>query len=375
MKVAIYAGIFVKDQDGATKTLYELIESMLKKNIEVGVWTFSLTPMNKKGVSLFKLPSIPLPLYPEYKIAFPSIKLRAEMKSFKPDIIHVTVPDMVGIYLVKYAAKRGIPLVTSYHTDFPSYLKYYKLSFLRESVWKFFRWFYNKGKSVFVSTEEMAGRLKEKGIKNIKIWSRGIHREHYNPEFRSDALRSKWGAQNEKVILYSGRFVWYKDLDTYMEVYRLFKEKGPENVVFVMLGNGPIEEELKKRMPDAIFPGYLIGKELSTAYASSDILLFPSTTETFGNVIQEALASGLPAVVSDIGGCKEIVYKSDGGLVAKAKDANSFYECCKQLVLDEDLYVKKRRNGLKYAKSKSWKEINGRVIQEYITLTSNQAKM
>ena len=127
-------------------------------------------------------------------------------------------------------------------------------------------------------------------------------------------------------------------------------------------------------MPDAHFPGYLEGEELSHVYASSDILLFPSTTETFGNVVLEALASGLPAVVSDVGGCKEVVGKSLAGLVAKANDPLDFYQKCKQLVEDESLYKKMQLEGLNFAQKCSWKVINNGVIAHYLLLLRSKEK-
>ena len=365
MKIAIYAGMYKRNYDGATKTLYELTDSLLLRKIKVGIWAFCITPQERHGLSLHKVPSIPLLLYPDYKIALPFPRLKKQLDAFQPDVVHIAAPDLAGIYLLRYAKKNKIPMVISHHTDFPSYLKSYKVGFLKKSVWNFFKWLYNQAGVVFVPTEEVQKDLAEKRITHTRIWSRGIHTDVFNPSFRSSTLRGEWSTGEKKVILYSGRFVWYKDLQTFIDVYRLFKERGPEDIVFVLLGRGPIEEELRTSMPDAIFPGYLSGKQLGRAYASADIFLFPSTTETFGNVIQEALAAGIPAVVSDKGGCQEIVKRSGGGLIAKAKDAESFYQCCKQLLTNKDLYNALRSSGLRYAKKKAWKRINDAVIFEY----------
>jgi len=369
MKVALYAGMYVKNQDGATKTLYQLTDSMLANSIEVAVWAFSLTPQKKPGFSLFKISGLPLILDLDYKVAFPMPKLNIQLNKFKPDIIHIAAPDLVGAFLINYARVKKIPLIMSYHTDFPAYLETYKMSFLKKTLWKYFKWFYNKGESVFAPTEEVQQTLKKKGIKSIKIWSRGIDTGMFNPTFRSSDLREKWAAKDKKIILYSGRFVWYKDLKVFIDVYHRFKNKN--QVKFVLLGSGPIEEELRNRMSKAIFPGYLNGKALSEAYASSDILLFPSTTETFGNVIQESLSCGTPAIVSDIGGCQEIINNSGGGLIAKAKDADSFYDCCSKLLSDEKLFRQLRNNGLNYFKDRTWDKINQKVIAEYFRVINN----
>jgi phosphatidylinositol alpha 1,6-mannosyltransferase len=365
MRVAIYAGTYKKNQDGATKTLYELTDSLLRRNIKVGIWAFSITPQNRPGLSLHKIPSIPLCFYPDYQIALPIRQLASQLDEFQPHLIHIAAPDLVGVFLVKYAKRENIPVVMSYHTDFPSYLKPYKIDYLEKAVWKYFKWFYNQAHAVFVPTEKVARELAEKGIRHSKIWSRGIHPQVFNPTFSSARLRGQWGARGKKVILFSGRFVWYKDLTTVIEIYQLFKKGGGEEVVFVLLGKGPVEDELKRWMPEAVFPGYLSGKDLSAAYASADILLFPSTTEAFGNVVQEALSSGIPAIVSDQGGCQEIVENSGGGLIVRAKDSESFYRCCQKLLSDTTLYRKLRQNGLKYARDRVWEKINDAVISEY----------
>lgn len=367
MKIALYAGMFEENKDGATKALYELVDSLIKKGHEVGVWGFSITPQEKEGLHLHTIPSIPFPLYREYRVTMPSRKLKRQIAEFNPDIIHITVPDLVGVSLMKFARKRGIPVLMSFHTDFPSYLKSFHLGILYKPSWKFFRWFYNNSGVVLAPTEEVARKLEGHGINNVKLWSRGIHLDQFNPKFRSAELREEWGAQDEetRVILFSGRFVWYKDLDTFMDVYDRFKDAGIKNVKFVMAGDGPVRNELNKRMPDAIYPGYLSGEKLSKAYASADLLLFPSTTETFGNVVLEALASGLPSVVSDIGGCQEVVMKSEGGLVAKAEDPDSFFEQCCRLITDVDFYKRLKANGLAYAKERTWENINRKVLDEY----------
>ncbi|MCP5107989.1 MAG: glycosyltransferase family 1 protein [bacterium] len=365
MKVAIYTGTFTKDRDGAAKSLYELTDSLLENNIQVAIWSPDITPGQKNGLKLYKIPSVPLPIYPDYRISLPNHKLKTQITRFEPDILHITVPDMAGVYLVRFARRMGIPVLTSYHTDFPSYLKSYHLGFLDKSVWRFFKWFYNESRVVLAPSETMIHRLEAHHIQSIRLWSRGIHSDKYNPSFRSQSLRALWGAVDKKVILYCGRFVWYKDLETFIRVYEQFKEHGPGNVKFVLAGDGPIRDELERRMPDAVFTGYLHGEELSRVYAASDIFLFPSSSEAFGNVVLEALSSGLPAVVSDVGGCREIVEKSGAGLVVKAGNAALFYESCKLLLENPLLYRRFRRSGLKYAADRSWVKINRRVIDEY----------
>jgi glycosyltransferase involved in cell wall biosynthesis len=218
---------------------------------------------------------------------------------------------------------------------------------------------------VFVPSHGVLTELKTHGITNLKIWSRGIHPHLFNPQLRSETLRSAWGSPLKKIIVYSGRFVWYKGLRVFIDVYQLFQQRRPNQAAFVLLGSGPEENVLRKAMPKAIFPGYLHGEALGQAYASADIFFFPSVTETFGNVVQEAVSCGLPAVVSDVGGCQEIVRNSQAGLIAKARDTEDYFNCLTRLIDDPLLYRTLRENGLNYFKHRSWNEINQIVIDQY----------
>jgi phosphatidylinositol alpha 1,6-mannosyltransferase len=371
-RVAIYAGMFIKDFDGATKTLFELIGSLKRRRAEIAVWTFSRRAAKLPGVSVHRVAALALPFYPDYKFSFPSPALFRRIRKFKPDVIHLTVPDLVGMALAAYAKIRGIPLLVSYHTDFVSYLEENNLWLLVWIWWPILRWFYNQPDILLAPSRISEAKLARHGIQAAALWRRALPEGRFSPAFRSESLRREWGAEGRKVVLFSGRFAWFKGLQVFVQVYELFKKAPDVSPVFVLLGRGPEEEEMRRRMPDAVFPGYLTGKELSVVYASSDLLLFPSTTETFGNVIQEAMASGLPSVVSDEGGCQEIVRESGSGLVAKARDGRSFYEECRRLLTDGDLYRQLREAGLRNTANLNWDLVNQVVLDAYARLISNR---
>ena len=203
-------------------------------------------------------------------------------------------------------------------------------------------------------------------IRNIEIWSRGVDKELFDPSRRSEKLRSTWNADGRSVIVYAGRFVLYKDIEVVMKVYdRFMQGEYADQVRFVMIGSGPEEEAMKRRMPAAFFTGYLTGDELPEAYASGDIFLFPSTTEAFCNVALEALASGLPVVVSDVGGCCDIADRSAGGIVVHQGSVCDFYSKCIELLGDSLRYRELRASGLAYAETQSWSSVNGFVIDLY----------
>jgi len=374
MRVAVYAGMFVRDFDGATKTLFELIRSLRERRAEIAVWSFSSPPTKLPGIPVHKVPAIALPFYPDYKFALPGPSLFGQIRRFNPDLIHVTVPDAVGLALAVYAKVKRIPLLMSYHTDFVSYLEERNLWYLIWLWWPILRWYYNRADSLLVPSLDSGAKLARHGIQSASLWRRGLPEGCFSPSYRDESLRRRWGAERRKVILFSGRFAWFKGLQMYVQVYDLFKKERELSPVFVLLGRGPLEEELKKRMPEAIFPGYLTGEELSAAYASADLMLFPSTTETFGNVIQEAIASGLPAIVSDEGGCQEIIKETGGGLVARARRGFSFYQECRRLLTDDTLYRQIRDTGLRNIEGRNWEAVNRIVLEEYARLVSNRPR-
>jgi phosphatidylinositol alpha 1,6-mannosyltransferase len=372
MKIALYAGTYVKDKDGAVKSIYQLVSSFRKNGHTVVVWSPDISAQdNYNGMTVNKMPSIPIPLYPDYKLGFFNKETRKQLDAFAPDIVHISTPDIIGRRFLLYAKANSIPVASAFHTDFPSYLHYYRLGFTEKVVWKYLVWFYNTCDVVLVPSDTMRNRLKALHIRNIEIWSRGIDRDLFNPSRRSAELRRKWDASERTVFVYAGRFVHYKDIEIVMQVYeRFMQDINRDRVRFVMIGSGPGEEEMKRRMPDAVFTGYLTGTDLPVAYASGDVFFFPSTTETFCNVTLEALASGLPSVVSEIGGCRELVEKSGAGLVAPAGDVDCFYLQCLSFLDDREQYLDMRLKGLAFAEKKSWVAVNGALIARYLELTA-----
>ncbi len=370
MKIAIYAGTFIKDKDGVARTIYQLVSSFRKNGHTVVVWSPDVSKDDDHGgMTVHGMPSVPIPLYTDYRLGFFTDGTSRQLDAFEPDIIHISTPDLIGRKFLLYAQKHRIPAASVYHTDFPSYLQYYKLGFAEPALWKYLVWFYNTCDVVLVPSDSMQTRLGSRKIDNIEIWSRGIDRDLFDPSRRSADLRRKWDASGRTVFVYAGRFVHYKDIEIVMQVYNRFMQDGlNDRVRFVMIGSGPAEEEMKERMPEAVFTGYLTGLDLPVAYASGDVFFFPSTTETFCNVTLEAFASGLPCVVSDIGGCGELVKKSGGGVIARAGDTEDFYRICRSFLTEREKYFDMRQKGLAFAETKSWAVINNALISRYIEL-------
>jgi phosphatidylinositol alpha 1,6-mannosyltransferase len=375
MKIALYAGTYVRDKDGAVKSIYQLVSSFRKSGHKVAVWSPDVSDRdNHNGLTVHRMPSVPIPLYPDYRLGIFTDETRRKLDAFAPDMVHISTPDIIGRKFLLYARKRNIPVASAFHTDFPSYFSYYHLGFAVNHAWKYLTWFYNRCNIVLAPNESVRQKLKGHHISNIEIWSRGVDKELFDPCRRSETLRSSWNAAGRSVIVYAGRFVLYKDIEVVVRVYdRFMQGEYADRVRFVMIGSGPEEEELKRKMPEAIFTGYLTGEELPEAYASGDIFLFPSTTEAFCNVALEALASGLPVVVSDVGGCRDIADRSAAGFVVHAGSVSDFYDKCLELLGDSLRYRELKACGLAYAETQSWSSVNGFVIGRYQDMANRAA--
>src|SRR5690242_10318724 len=290
---------------------------------------------NFKPIGEFELPE-----YELQKLSFPPILQMLEYiqrKRFSEVII--STPGPIGLTALLAAKMLNLQTSGIYHTDFPQYVRILTEDSLLESVtWRYMHWFYGQLDTVFVNSEEYRQSWIKRGFdpEKLKILPRGLDTELFHPTRRDPAFFEKFGATNGQVrLLYVGRVSREKDLDLLVEAYRRLRTEGLSIQLFIV-GHGPYSETLEKSLPDAYFTGYLTGKELAAAYASADIFVFPSTTDTFGNVIIEAQASGVPVIVSDSGGPKELVENNENGLITKSHDPDDLTRAIRELVVDSD---------------------------------------
>jgi glycosyltransferase involved in cell wall biosynthesis len=274
--------------------------------------------------------------------------------------IIISTPGPMG--LVGLLAGKMLNVRTSgiYHTDFPEYIRILtEDKFLESLAWTYMRWFYGQQDTVFVNSEQYRRSWIDRGIEETKlqILPRGLDTELFTPGRRDLAFWKRFGGNDSRDpvvrLLYVGRVSKEKDLDVLAAAYRQLRDAG-EPVQLFVVGVGPYSEALAATMPDAVFTGYLDGEELATAYASADIFVFPSTTDTFGNVIIEAQAAGLPVIVSDVGGPQELVEHGVNGLVTKALDAEAFARAVQTLASDPALRARMSTAARERVASRSW---------------------
>jgi glycosyltransferase involved in cell wall biosynthesis len=308
---------------------------------------------NFKPIGEFELPE-----YELQKLSFPPI-LRMldyiQREGFTEIII--STPGPIG--LTALAAAKMLNLQTSgiYHTDFPQYIRILTDdSFLESVAWNYMHWFYGQLDSVFVNSEEYRRSWIARGFapEKLKILPRGLDTTLFSPEHRDPAFWQKFGEHNGAVhLLYVGRISKEKNLDVLAQAYRQLRDEGLP-IQLYLVGDGPYLQALHEAMPEAIFTGYLRGKELAAAYASADVFVFPSTTDTFGNVVIEAQASGVPVIVSDTGGPKELVEENVNGVVTKSHDVEDLARAIRDLVNDKRKRHQMSRQARQAVIDRSW---------------------
>ena len=375
-RIALFTGNYNHIQDGVSLTLNRLVRHLEAHGDEVMIFgpTVEKPPMEHAG-TFVPVPSVSAPGRPEYRLSvrFPR-SMRRQLAAFAPDLIHIATPDYLGIQALRWAKAHEVPVVASYHTHFTAYLKYYGLGLLESALWAFGRWFYNQCQQVYVPSESVGDVLREHGITvPIHLWTRGIERERFSPAYRSEDWRAAYGFRpNVPVVTFVSRLVWEKGLDVFAQVIEGLTKQGVAHHSLIV-GDGPAREELEKRLPHAVFTGHLEGEALATAYASSDVFLFPSETETFGNVTLEAMASGIPTVCADAPGSRSLVNDGVTGFLCPPRDAASFYDAVASLVQDESQRARMGTAARQAADNYDWTAIMNRLRCHYAEVLGSTA--
>ncbi|MEK7014343.1 glycosyltransferase family 4 protein [Bacillus sp. FSL R9-9410] len=367
MRVAIFTDTFTPQVNGVAKTLERLTQYFHKENIAYSVFAPQHTAEDNFVTNVNKMRSIPLTiLYPECRFAFPTPRIRRELLAFKPDIIHIATPFNMGLCGLYYAKKLNIPVVGSYHTDFDAYLRYYKIEFLSNMLWNYLRWFHSHMQKNFVPSPETLHQLKKKGFQQLYIWGRGVDCTLFHPTYNKDLFRKKYNITAKYILSYVGRLAPEKDIDTLQTLIQTTNNKR-DDIHWLIAGDGPLAKDLHENVPktNVTFTGYLQGTNLAEVYASSALMVFPSTTETFGNVVLESLACGTPVIGANSGGVKNIIKDGKTGFLCEPKNVDSFLSSIYSLLNNEERLKQMGVAASSYAKSQSWDEIFHRLLNQY----------
>jgi glycosyltransferase involved in cell wall biosynthesis len=377
LRIALVTSSYNYIKDGVALTLNRLVAYLESQGIEVLVFTPTADqPAFAHAGTVVPVPSYPLPGRPEYRLALGMpADVRRKLRDFAPDIVHIAVPDFLGRRALKLAQELGLPTVATYHTRYETYLKHYwYLTPFTGLLTRYLRWFYAACREVYVPSASMRDVLLSDGLKNnLRLWPRGIDADRFHPGKRSADWRARHGIGPDDVaIVQVARLVREKQLDVLIDSLTRLAAKGVAHKA-VIVGDGPDRAMLEAALPDAIFTGFLHGDELATAYASSDIFVFPSETESFGNVTLEAMASNLPTVCADATGSRSLVADGETGFLAQPGNGAQFADYLARLATDGDLRRKMGDAARARSLSFSWDETLGRMLGYYKAVAAEAA--
>jgi glycosyltransferase involved in cell wall biosynthesis len=323
LRIAVVTETWPPEVNGVAMTLAKLVQGLSHRNHDVQLirprQTKTESPLNDASLQEVLMRGMPIPRYPELKLGLPSKKTLVKTWTLRrPDVVHIATEGPLGWSALQAAKVLKLPVTSDFRTNFQSYSKHYGVGWLRKPIVAYLRKFHNATACTMVPTRELMRTLSENGFANLKVVSRGVDTKLFNISKRDISLRDSWGAtENTKVLISVGRIAPEKNLDQVLKTYEALKYTG-QAFKLVMVGDGPLKQQFQQRYPEIIFPGMLSQAHLAAYYASSDLFIFPSQTETFGNVTLEALASGIPVLAFDCAAARDWVQTGiNGWLVAE----------------------------------------------------------
>jgi len=358
VKIAFFTETFLPKVDGIVTRLTKTIQNLVESGDEVTVFCPEGCPSNYMGAKVIGVPAMPLPLYPELKLGLPGPGVSDELESFKPDLIHVVNPAVLGLGGIWLAKTNNIPLVASYHTHLPKYLEHYGMGMLEPLLWELLKAAHNQATLNLCTSTAMVQELSEKGIQNTALWQRGVDTDIFKPELRDEQMRKRLlgkFSDEGSLLIYVGRLSAEKQIERIRPVLEALPRTR-----LALVGDGPYRQQLEKifQGTSTTFVGYLSGNELASAYASGDAFLFPSSTETLGLVLLEAMAAGCPVVGANKGGIPDIISDGENGCLYNPDGENdgalSLIEATKKLLGNEVERTAMRKSARSEAERWGW---------------------
>jgi glycosyltransferase involved in cell wall biosynthesis len=370
LRVALFTGNYNYVRDGANQALNRLVRHLEGRGVAVRIYSPTTdTPAFEPAGTLVSIPSVALPGRGEYRLGFGLSGAGADLRAFAPNIVHIASPDIIGHRAVSWARRHRVPAVASVHTRFETYFRYYKIGWAQTVGEALLRRLYNRCVEIYAPSDSMAAVLTDQRMsKRVAIWSRGIERTLFNPERRDMAWRRGLGiGDDEVVVLFVARLVLEKGLDILAATLAELEARGVPHRALVV-GEGPARGWIEARAPNAIFTGFLGGTDLARAYASADLMFNPSSTETFGNVTLEAMASALPVVAARATGSLSLVEHGANGLLTTPDDVAGSADALARYLSDADLRRSAGAAGVARAARFDWDAINEGMLERYLAV-------
>ena len=374
MRVALFTGNYNYVREGANQALNRLVGRGLEKGHQFRIYSpVTDTPAFEPVGELVPVPSIPIPIRSEFRLATGLPRgTREDVRQFAPDLLHVSTPDILGTRAQTFAKQLGVPVVASLHTRFETYFEHYGLGWARPLAEAHLRRFYRRSEHVLAPTPGIVDELRQlRGDARASLWSRGVDRELFDPKRRDMEWRRATGfSDDDVVVLFFGRLVLEKGVRDFVAIVRQLQARGLA-VKPLVVGAGPAADEFQP-LGDAVLAGHLDGPDLARAIASADILIHPSRTEAFGNVVLEAMASGLAIVSADTDSSRQLIEHGRSGVLVSAPDADASGAEIATLIADPQRRQQLGSEARKASARFSWDAASDSVLAAYRSLLSGR---
>lgn len=370
LQVAVVTETYPPEVNGVAATVSRVVEGLAGAGHRVQLVRprqhAADTPAQGEHFEEWLAPGLPIPRYPGLRMGLPcGGALRALWRAWRPDVVHIVTEGPLGWSALRAARALQLPVVSDFRTNFHAYSAHYGIGFLRRPLVAYLRGFHNDTATTMVPTDALRSELAAAGFERLRVVSRGVDTRRFDPARRSETLRTRWGASPQTMVaLYVGRLAPEKNIETVLAGFDALQAQDPQ-ARLVVVGDGPERPRLERLRPDIRFAGVQRGEALAAHYASADVFLFASLTETFGNVVPEAMASGLALLAYDHAAASQLVRHGDNGLLARAGDRETFCALTRRLAGD---LTQARRLGLRAretALGMDWCLIVDGVVQAY----------
>lgn len=366
LRIALFTETFLPKVDGIVSILRLMLRRFQEEGHEVIVFAPKGAPEEYAGARVIGTSGISAPFYPELKLSVAGPRIWRNLQRFRPDIVHVLNPFVLGPFGLWFARRMRAPVVASFHTDVARYAHHYGLGLFSPIVWNYMRFLHNQADVNLCPSTAVRSDLIQHGFRRVRWWHRGIDTEQFHPGPRDPELRARLtdGNPDDFLILNVGRQAPEKNLDQLRDA--IFPRSG---VRLALVGGGPGHESLKSHFAGTptVFPGYLKGEELVNAYRAADAFIFPSTTETFGLVALEAMACGVPVIAARSGGILDTVVHGMNGLLFDPHAPHEIGEHVNMLRNNPQMYQELADNALNHARNRSWRATMDQLINYYRT--------
>ncbi len=366
LNIALVTETYLPEVNGVAITIGRMVQGLRKRQHRIHMIRprqFKQdTAANEEGYTETLVTGMPIPGYPELKSGLPAKGLLMRLwKLHRPDIVHIATEGPLGWSALSAARKLNIPVSTDFHTNFHSYSQHYGVGLLKKPIAAYLRHFHNKAACTLVPTASLQQQLEYEGYRNVYVVSRGVDAQLFHPAKRSAELRASWDADdNTPVVMLVSRIAPEKNLHVVVQAFEQMRKVNPR-ARLVMVGDGPARAELEKQHPHVIFPGMLTGEPLAQYYASGDIFLYPSLTETYGNVTVEAMASGLATVAYDYAAARQHMRHDENGLLVPFSDTDAFVKLATGLISDMERVQRLRHAARQTVEALTWEHIMGEM--------------